>query len=124
MGNKLKRRTIGRRTARYFRAIGALGDDAYRPCGGCDSRTLCLISCACDAADRQPKYSDLLPPEAKTTQAIQKLNREEGGANVLSISFEGGDKEARQAILAQLGEQIREREDIDYVLYGIEDRQK
>ena len=67
-----------------------------------------------------PNILDLLPAEAKTTQAIQKLNREEGGANVLSISFEGGEAEARQAILQKLGDQIRERDDIDYVLYDIE----
>ncbi|MEC8278030.1 MAG: hypothetical protein VX026_09960, partial [Myxococcota bacterium] len=57
---------------------------------------LCVLSAVlASQLTVNPNILDLLPPEAKTTQAIQKLNREEGGANVLSISFEGGETEVR-----------------------------
>ncbi|MEC8379163.1 MAG: hypothetical protein VXZ96_02505, partial [Myxococcota bacterium] len=86
---------------------------------------LCVLSAVlASQLTVNPNILDLLPPEAKTTQAIQKLNREEGGANVLSISFEGGETEVRQAIVSQLGAQIGARDDIDYVLFNIEDSLK
>lgn len=67
-----------------------------------------------------PNILDLLPPEAPTTKAIQKLNREEGGANVLTISVVGGEKEARMARLKKIGEEIYLLGDVDYVLSDIE----
>ena len=86
---------------------------------------LCVLSAVlASQLTVNPNILDLLPPEAKTTQAIQKLNREEGGANVLSISFEGGETDVRQAIVSQLGAQIGARDDIDYVLFNIEDSLK
>lgn len=70
-----------------------------------------------------PNILDLLPEDAPSTQAIKRLNTEENGANPLTIAIQDttGDPEALDAFMVGLAEDIRQLEDIEYVLYDLDD---
>ncbi|MCB9778947.1 MAG: MMPL family transporter [Alphaproteobacteria bacterium] len=68
----------------------------------------------------QPNVLDLLPDDEPTTQAIRKLNDEEGGTGLLSIAVTGGaDDDARRAWTRSLAHDLEQLDDVDWVLYEL-----
>lgn len=67
-----------------------------------------------------PNILALLPDDNPVTQAIQQLNDEEGGANLLTISVQGQDPAVLDAFMAELNEDLQEMANVDYVLYDID----
>ncbi len=66
-----------------------------------------------------PNILELLPPDDPTTQAIQQINREEGGVNLLSISVKGEEPEAVDAFMRQLSARLEAMPEVEYALYDI-----
>lgn len=62
----------------------------------------------------------LLPDDDPVTQAIQRLNDEEGGSNVLTISIQGQDPEKLDAFMDDLSDEVSQLDNIDYVLHDID----
>lgn len=62
----------------------------------------------------------LLPEEDPVTQAIRKINDEEGGANIVSLAVKGDDPEALDAWMRALAVDLEAVEGVDYVLYDLE----
>ncbi|MFT4976417.1 MAG: putative RND superfamily exporter protein, partial [Myxococcota bacterium] len=67
-----------------------------------------------------PDILALLPDDDPVTQAIQRLNDEEGGANLLTISVQGDDAAELDGFVDALAERIEGMEDVDYVLHGLD----
>ena len=68
----------------------------------------------------QPNILDLLPDGDPTTQAIRRLNQEEGGTAVLTIAVEGGDAEARKAFSRKLAHDMQTLQGVRWVLYEVD----
>lgn len=62
----------------------------------------------------------LLPDEDPATQAIRKINDEEGGANIVSLAVKGDDPDALDAWMRALAVDLEQVEGVDYVLYDLE----
>ncbi len=63
---------------------------------------------------------ELLPPDDPTTLAIQRINDEEGGANVVTLTLEGEDAAALRGAAQELAGRLEGLEGVEYVLYDIE----
>lgn len=68
-----------------------------------------------------PNVLDLLPEDDPTTQAIRRLNDEEGGAGLLTIAIAGGEDEARRAWSRELAATLQADPDIEWVLYELDE---
>ncbi len=66
-----------------------------------------------------PNMLSLLPQDHPTTQAIQKVNAEEGGTNFMTLAFSGEDPIKRDAALVRLAQEIEGIEGVDYALFDI-----
>lgn len=62
----------------------------------------------------------LMPQDEPNTQALARLDAEEGGVNVLTIAAEGDEPEARDAFLRELQGRIEGLPEVDYVLYELD----
>jgi predicted RND superfamily exporter protein len=67
-----------------------------------------------------PNILKLLPENDPTTRAIQKLNDEEGGTNLLTISINGEDEDKLHEFMLGLKTELEALENIDYVLYELD----
>lgn len=68
-----------------------------------------------------PNVLDLLPDDDPTTQAIRKINEEEGGAGLVTIAVTGGEEEVRRAWTRALAAELAQDPDMDWVLYELEE---
>ena len=62
----------------------------------------------------------LLPDEDPVTQAIRKINDEEGGANIVSLAVKGDDPLVLDAWMRAVATDLEAVEGVDYVLYDLE----
>lgn len=62
----------------------------------------------------------LMPAEEPSTQALAKLDEEEGGVNVLTIATEADDAAERDKFMEELQVRLEADPDVDYVLYQID----
>jgi predicted RND superfamily exporter protein len=62
----------------------------------------------------------LMPSEEPSTQALAKLDAEEGGVNVLTIATEADDPAERDAFMSELQGLLEADPDVDYVLYKVD----
>ncbi len=62
----------------------------------------------------------LMPQDEPTTKALEKLDTEEGGVNVLTIAAEADDIAARDAFMGELATQLEALTDVGYVLWKID----
>ncbi len=62
----------------------------------------------------------LMPPDEPTTQALARLDREEGGVNVLTIAAEAEDPAERDAFMSELQATFEALPEVDYVLYQLD----
>mgnify|MGYP001316665396 CR=1 FL=1 len=67
-----------------------------------------------------PNILELLPEDDPTTQAIQRLNEQEGGTNLLTITVNGDDQEVLNAFMLELKSEVEALETVDYVLYELD----
>jgi len=67
-----------------------------------------------------PDMLALLPQDHPTTVAIQRINEEEGGANLVTLAFKGDEQAARDAALGKLSQRIEALEGVEYALFDIE----
>lgn len=67
-----------------------------------------------------PNILSLLPPEDPTTQAIQKINDEEGGSNLVTIAMRGEDPAVLDGFMTELADDLSQMEGVDYVLYELD----
>jgi uncharacterized protein len=67
-----------------------------------------------------PNILVLLPDEEPTTQAIQRLNDEEGGANLLTITVRGDDPDTLHAFMVELRDGLVTNERVDYAMYDLD----
>ena len=82
---------------------------------------VCLLSAALASLLRvDPNILDLLPADDPTTEAIQRLNAEEGGANLVTIAIAGDDPQALDDLMVDLSEQLSGLDGVDYVLYALD----
>jgi len=63
----------------------------------------------------------LMPEEEPSTQALAKLDAEEGGVNVLTIATEAEDAAERDAFMSELADDLAKDPDVDYVLWKFDD---
>ena len=68
-----------------------------------------------------PDMLALLPQDHPTTRAIQRINQEEGGTNLVTLAFRGDDTPSRDAALVDLARQLEAVEGVDYALFDIND---
>jgi predicted exporter len=68
-----------------------------------------------------PNMMALLPPDHPTTQAIARVNAEEGGANLVTLTFRGEDPVLRDQALGRLVEAMEAVEGVDYALYDLDE---
>lgn len=62
----------------------------------------------------------LMPPDEPTTQALKRLDQEEGGVNVLTIAVDSEDPAKRDAFLDELAERLERHPQVDYVLWKLD----
>lgn len=67
-----------------------------------------------------PNVLKLLPMDDPTSQAIQALNAQEGGANLVTIAVRGEDQAKVDAYMRELGDIARANPDVDYALYELD----
>ena len=67
-----------------------------------------------------PNVLVLLPEDEPTAQAIHRLNEEEGGANLLTVTVRGDDPEALDAFMVGLRDAMAGSERVDYALYDLD----
>jgi len=67
-----------------------------------------------------PNILELLPPDDPTTQAIQALNAQEGGANLLTIAVAGQSTEQVASFARELAEALQAKDTVDYALYELD----
>jgi predicted RND superfamily exporter protein len=67
-----------------------------------------------------PNILVLLPEDEPTAQAIHRLNEEEGGANLLTVTVQGEDEEALEAFMVELRDAMAESERVEYALYDLD----
>ena len=68
-----------------------------------------------------PDMLALLPQDHPTTQAIQRINTEEGGTNLVTLAFSGAEPVARDAALSRLAAQLEGLDGVDYALFDIDE---
>lgn len=62
----------------------------------------------------------LMPKDEPTTQALRKLDEEEGGVNVLTIAVDSEDPSRRDAFLDELAGKLEASPYVDYVLWKLD----
>lgn len=62
----------------------------------------------------------LMPESEASTQALARLDREEGGVNVLTLAAEAEDPAERDAFMAELQTRFEALPEVDYVLYQLD----
>lgn len=62
----------------------------------------------------------LMPQEEATTRALQRLDKEEGGINFLTIAVDGETPEARDAFMRELAERLQKLPEVEYVLWELD----
>ena len=62
----------------------------------------------------------LMPQDERSTQALQQLDKDEGGVNVLTIAVEGEDATARTAFMDDLQVRLQALPEVDYVLWRLD----
>ncbi|MFN7143660.1 MAG: hypothetical protein ACK4YP_07795, partial [Myxococcota bacterium] len=62
----------------------------------------------------------LMPQDEPSTQALKRLDEQEGGINFLTVAVEAEDAARRDAWLADVAEKIEALPEVDYVLYRLE----
>lgn len=62
----------------------------------------------------------LMPQDEPTTRALQRLDEEEGGVNVLTIAVDAEDPAVRDAFMDALAAKLEAREEVDYVLWKLD----
>ena len=67
-----------------------------------------------------PDMLALLPQDHPTTVAIQRINVEEGGANLVTLAFKGEDPAARDSALSRMNDRIEALEGVEYSLFDID----
>ncbi|MDP6935062.1 MAG: MMPL family transporter, partial [Myxococcota bacterium] len=67
-----------------------------------------------------PNLLRLLPPDDPTTRALQELDQQEGGANLLTIAVEGKDGDTLDAYMSELQESLQELPEVEYAIYDLE----
>jgi len=67
-----------------------------------------------------PNMLELLPPEDPVTAAVQAINKEEGGTNLLTIAMKGQDPEVLDQWMSGLAAELEKDPGVDYVLYEVE----
>lgn len=67
-----------------------------------------------------PNILVLLPEDEPSAQAIHRLNDEEGGANLLTVTVKGEDTAALDAFMADLRDGMAASERVDYALYELD----
>lgn len=67
-----------------------------------------------------PNILVLLPDAEPTAQAIHRLNKEEGGANLLTVTVQGDDPQALDGFMRSLHDSMSASERVDYALYELE----
>ena len=84
--------------------------------------TVCLLAFGLSLfLEVDPNILGLLPPDDPTTQAIQKINDEEGGSNLVTIAMRGEEPEVLAAFMTELADDLSEMDGVDYVLYELDD---
>lgn len=63
----------------------------------------------------------LMPQDEPTTQALQKLDREEGGVNLLTIAADADDVAARDAFMDGLAAKLQALPEVEYVLWHLDE---
>lgn len=63
---------------------------------------------------------ELMPEDEPSTQALKRLDKQEGGINFLTIAVDAEDREKRDAYLADLAGRLRALPEVDYVLYELD----
>ena len=61
----------------------------------------------------------LLPSEEPATKELLRINDSEGGTHLLHISLRGGEFAERQAKIRFIADEIKKKNDIEYVLYDM-----
>jgi predicted RND superfamily exporter protein len=83
---------------------------------------LCLLAAALATRLRvDPNLLRLLPADDPTAQAIERLNAEEGGAHLVTITVEGADPAALDAWMRTLEARLGQVEGVDYAVYSVPD---
>ncbi len=62
----------------------------------------------------------LMPEDEPSTQALKRLDEQEGGINFLTIAVDAEDQAKRDLFLADLAERLRALPEVDYVLYELD----
>lgn len=62
----------------------------------------------------------LMPQDEPSTQALRKLDHDEGGVNVLTIAVEGEDKAKREAFMNDLQGRLQALPEVDYVVWQLD----
>lgn len=62
----------------------------------------------------------LMPKDDPSTQALSKLDQEEGGINVLTLAFAGDDLPVRDAFMDELATRLQALPEVDYILYKLD----
>jgi hypothetical protein len=62
----------------------------------------------------------LMPANEPSTEALKRLDKEEGGINLLTIVVEGRTQEQRDAWLEAVGTELRALPEVDYVLWKVD----
>ena len=81
----------------------------------------CLLAIlAATRLEVNPNILDLLPEGDPTTQAIQELNAQEGGANLLTIAITGQDTELVPPMMRKIVTELQSWPEVDYAIYEID----
>ena len=67
-----------------------------------------------------PNMLRLMPQDHPSTQAIQKLQKTEGGVEILTIAVDGADDAAVDEVLRELVEKLEALDTVQYALYDID----
>jgi predicted RND superfamily exporter protein len=62
----------------------------------------------------------LMPEDEPSTQALKRLDEQEGGINFLTIAVDGEDRAKRDAFMADLSGRLKAMPEVDYVIYELD----
>ena len=83
---------------------------------------VCLLAAGLSSRLKiDPNILGLLPENDPTTQAIQKINDEEGGSNLVTIAMRGEDPDALDGFMTELADDLSQLDGVDYVLYALDE---
>jgi uncharacterized protein len=67
-----------------------------------------------------PNLLKLMPQDDPTTQAVLKLDQEEGGVNLVTIAVHGDDPAVLATFMRDLRDRMAQMPDVDYALYDVD----